>query len=94
MLRIRETVLAAVSHGAELQLRPIIQLGGGGDTSYLPPSHSPVPGVRQPVGARSFTASELSVTVTAHNMRKCNEEHQDKNQCQLLHVSLANMLAF
>ena len=86
-------MLAGVSIRAEGKLRPIIQLGGD-DNSYLPPSHSLVPGIHQPVGARTFTASELSVTVTAHNMRKCNEENQDKNQCQSLYSSLVNILVF
>lgn len=46
--------------------------------------HSPVPGIHQLVGARAFTACEhavnMLVTVTAHNMKKYNEENQDKNQ--------------
>lgn len=82
-----------MSLSAEGKLGPIIQLGGD-DNSYLPPLHSPVPGIRQPVGATTFTASELSATVTAHNMRKCNEEDQDKSQGQLLYSSLETILAF
>lgn len=68
MVCIRETVLAGVSLSAEYKFGPIIQLGSV-DNSYLPPSHSPMLGIYKPVGARTFTASELSVTVTAHNIR-------------------------
>jgi len=74
-------------------VRRVHQLGGD-DSSYLPPSHSPVPGIHQPVGARTFTASELSVAVAAHNMRKSNEENQGKNQCQSSCSGLVNILAF
>lgn len=71
---------------AEDEIGPVVQLERD-DNSCLSPSHFPVPDVCQPVHTgcmysqckcQSFTLPDLSITVTAHNMRKSNEENQDK----------------